>query len=79
MIWLFTAFSIWEAVMATFLSWPKMSVNWRRINSTSSSWTLRMISSLLYAMQDTPLVLSDKAQIKMGKGAPTNRFGTPLP
>lgn len=27
MIWLLTAFSIWEAVMATFLSWPKMSVN----------------------------------------------------
>ena len=47
MIWLFTAFSIWEAVMATFLSCPKMSVNWRRINSMSSSRTMRIISSFL--------------------------------
>ena len=47
MIWLSTAFSIWEAVMATFFSWPKMSVNCIRMNFTSSSFTIRMISSLL--------------------------------
>ena len=47
MHWLLTAFSIWEAVMATFFSMPKMSVNWRRMNSISSSFTIRMMSSLL--------------------------------
>ena len=54
MIWLLTAFSIWEAVMATFFSWPKMSVNWRRMNSMSSSLTMRMMSSLVYAMTGIP-------------------------
>ncbi|MPM01700.1 hypothetical protein SDC9_47940 [bioreactor metagenome] len=36
--------------MATFLSWPKISVNWRRINLTSCSVTKRMISSLEYLL-----------------------------
>ena len=45
--WLLTAFSIWDAVMATFLSMPKMSVNCKRTNSISSSRTIRMMSSLL--------------------------------
>ena len=54
MIWLLTAFSIWEAVMATFLSWPKISVNCMRMNSMSSSFTIRMMSSLVYAMVGIP-------------------------
>ena len=54
MIWLFTAFSICEAVMATFFSWPKMSVNCIRMNSTSSSFTMRMMSSLLYLLMRRP-------------------------
>ena len=45
--WLFTAFSIWEAVMATFFSWPKISVNCIRMNLMSSSDTLRIMSSLV--------------------------------
>ena len=47
MISLFTARSTWEAVMATFFSWPKISVNCIRINFTSSSRTMRMMSSLV--------------------------------
>ena len=47
MTWLFTAFSTWEAVMATFFIWPKMSVNCIRMNSISSSRTRRMMSSLV--------------------------------
>ena len=50
MIWLFTAFSICDAVIATFFSWPKMSVNCILMNSTSPSRTRRMISSLLYLL-----------------------------
>jgi len=48
MIWLETAFSICEAVMATFFNWPKMSVNCIRMNLMSSSVTMRMMSSLVY-------------------------------
>ena len=49
-IWLLTAFWIWEAVMATFLAWPKISVNCMRMKSTPSSSTMRMISSLVYLL-----------------------------
>ena len=46
----FTAFSIWLTVIATFFSWPKMSVNCMRMNSTSPSRAMRMMSSLLYLL-----------------------------
>ena len=42
--------SICEAVMATFLAWPKISVNCMRMKSTPSSSTMRMISSLVYLL-----------------------------
>ncbi len=54
MISLFTAFSTWLAVMATFFSWPKMSVNCMRMNSTSPSLTRRMISSFVYLLITAP-------------------------
>ena len=47
MISLLTAFSICEAVIATFLSVPKTSVNCIRMNCTSSSRTMRIISSFV--------------------------------
>ena len=46
MIWLFTAFSTWEAVIATFFICPKISVNCIRMNSISFSRTARIMSSL---------------------------------
>ena len=44
--------------MATFLSWPKMSVNCIRINSMFSSFTMRIMSSLVYAICQAPLSIS---------------------
>ncbi len=69
MIWSLTAFSIWLAVMATFFSWPKISVNCIRINSTSSSRTMRMMSSLLYLLMKRP-----PSQNKKGKGTVPTRL-----
>ncbi len=42
------AFSSCFAVIATFFSMPKMSVNWSLMNSTFSSLTIFMISSFVY-------------------------------
>ena len=47
MIWLFNALPVCEAVMATFFSCPKMSTNCMRMNSISSSSTIRRMSSLV--------------------------------
>ena len=43
-----SAFSSWLAVIATFFNVPKISVNCKRINSISSSSTMRIISFLVY-------------------------------
>ena len=57
-IWLLTAFSICEAVIATFFKVPKTSVNCIRINWMSSSLTWRMMSSFVYLpMRHVPFPL----------------------
>ena len=48
MIWLFRAFSSCPLLMETFFSWPKMSVNCMRMNSTFCSLTMRTMSSRVY-------------------------------
>ena len=67
---LFTAFSIWLAVMATFFNWPKISVNCMRINSTSPSSTMRMMSSLLYLLIGRSLLQKIKRARKPLHAAP---------